>query len=220
MTRALPFHMSECDTCGSQFASEADLRFNKRVMIAFEKEVEGLLTGEAVRAARLAAGLTQEQAAKIFGGGKVAFSKYEKEVITQSAAMDKLIRVATAVPSAMAWLAHHAGEHDIATNICSNEVERISALVKAACSGKNVKQVVHAALQHGLLDSPVSCYSKVFVDEIVEEDAIVASEPVASGRLLSFGRYKHQRGAFEISITDDFSASNGTSPMTTYRMAA
>ena len=38
--------------------------------------------------------LTQEEAAKVFGGGVNAFSKYERGEVTQSAAMDKLIRVA------------------------------------------------------------------------------------------------------------------------------
>jgi len=107
-------HYSECDACGSEQANAVDVRNNKRAMQAFKKEVDGLLTGAEIYATREYLGINQKQAANIFGGGKVAFSKYENDDVNQSDAMDRLIRVAKAVPAAFKWLAKNAGEDAIA----------------------------------------------------------------------------------------------------------
>lgn len=103
----ISMHFSECDCCGSEQASSAELRTNKRLMNEFKKQVDGLLTGTELKGIRLALGLTQADAAKIFGGGPVAFSKYEADDVAQSEAMDKLLRVAQAVPEAYAHLTHN-----------------------------------------------------------------------------------------------------------------
>lgn len=44
LTRTLPLLMSVCVTCGSEQASGQQARDNKRAMLAFRKEVDGLLT--------------------------------------------------------------------------------------------------------------------------------------------------------------------------------
>jgi HTH-type transcriptional regulator/antitoxin MqsA len=73
-------------------------------MVAFKKEVDGLLTGAQVRALRERLGINQSEAAKIFGGGLVAFSKYESDDVSQSEAMDKLLRA----PDIPAYIEHGA----------------------------------------------------------------------------------------------------------------
>jgi len=103
-----PLCFSVCDACGSEVADAEQTRRNKRAMITFRKRVDGLLTGAEVRALRERLGLSQSQAAKIFGGGPVAFSKYENDDVSQSDAMDRLLRVAADVPGALALLAAHA----------------------------------------------------------------------------------------------------------------
>lgn len=105
----LDFFFSVCDVCGAEQAAPEQTRHNKRAMSAFKKEADGLLTGKEVRALRKRLKLTQAQAAKVFGGGVVAFSKYESDDVMQSEAMDKLLRVASNVPGAHAFLATHAG---------------------------------------------------------------------------------------------------------------
>lgn len=90
-----------CDGCGSEQAGAAEARFNKRAMIAFKKQVQGLLTGAELQALRKHWGLKQADAAKVFGGGPVAFSKYEADDVMQSEAMDKLLRLAAEVPAAL-----------------------------------------------------------------------------------------------------------------------
>ena len=86
-------------------ALNEDLRFNVRAMRQTRKKHYGLLTGEQVRQVRKRLGLNQTQAAKLFGGGPVAFSKYENDEVTQSEAMDRLIWLVGAYPWLMIPLA-------------------------------------------------------------------------------------------------------------------
>ncbi|WP_276784319.1 type II toxin-antitoxin system MqsA family antitoxin [Thalassolituus oleivorans] len=99
---------SECDECGSETATAAQVRQNKRAMIAFKKQVEGLMTGTEVKAMRHSLGLSQEQAARMFGGGPVAFSKYENDDVIQSEPMNNLLKVSKRFPMVAAYLAKEA----------------------------------------------------------------------------------------------------------------
>lgn len=45
-------------------------------------------------------GINKSEAARIFGGGPVAFSKYEADDLAQSGVMDRFLRLAAAVPEA------------------------------------------------------------------------------------------------------------------------
>lgn len=83
-----------CDVCGIEQADASHLRKNKRQMVAFRKSVDGLLSGSEVTTLRERLKLTKADAAKIFGGGPIAFSKYESDDVAQSEAMDKLLRLA------------------------------------------------------------------------------------------------------------------------------
>ena len=85
---------AECDACGSEITGDADSRANKRAVLAFRKSVDGLLTGAEVRALRDKYSITQDQAARLFGGGPKAFSKYESDDVAHAAAMDTLLRLA------------------------------------------------------------------------------------------------------------------------------
>jgi len=89
----LPSHYQTCDTCHSDFAGAREGKMSKRGIMAFRKSVDGLLTGTEIVALRKKYKLTQEQAAKLFGGGPVAFSKYENDDVSQSESMDSLLRL-------------------------------------------------------------------------------------------------------------------------------
>lgn len=89
----LPLHFKVCDVCTSDFAGAEENKLNKRALIAFRKKVDGLLTGDEITALRKTYKLTQLQAAQLFGGGPVAFSKYENDDVAQSESMDTLLRV-------------------------------------------------------------------------------------------------------------------------------
>ncbi len=84
---------TECDACGSEIADEANSRSNKRAVLAFRKSVDGLLTGAEVRTLREKYVITQDQAARLFGGGPKAFSKYEADDVAHSVSMDNLLRL-------------------------------------------------------------------------------------------------------------------------------
>ena len=105
----IPSQYSVCAACGSEQADAADVRFNKRAMISFKKQTQGLLTGAEVFEMRKRWGLNQREAAKVFGGGPVAFSKYEKDDVMQSDAMDKLLRLANDIPTVLDKLILNAG---------------------------------------------------------------------------------------------------------------
>lgn len=110
-TKLLPLRFSVCNCCASEVALPLDLRENKRISNEFKKQVDKLLTGCQLRTIRTEIwGITQQQASEIFGGGSKAFSKYESEDVIQSEAMDKLMRVACALPEAFDLLKQMAGE--------------------------------------------------------------------------------------------------------------
>ena len=92
-TKLLPSHYRLCDACHSDFAGAPEGKLNKRGIMAFRKSVDGLLTGAEICALRDKYKLTQTQAAKLFGGGPVAFSKYENDDVSQSESMDSLLRL-------------------------------------------------------------------------------------------------------------------------------
>ena len=108
-TRELETSFCECDVCGVEMTLPEQTRDNKRRMTSFKKEVDGLLTGFEVRALRERLGLTQADAAKVFGGGVVAFSKYENDDVSQSEAMDRLMRLAECFPQVLEKLKLDAG---------------------------------------------------------------------------------------------------------------
>ena len=102
-------HYQLCDACGSDFAGTAEMRANKRSIQAFRKQVDGLLSGADILALRKRYGLSQQQAARLFGGGPVAFSKYENDDVAHSEAMDKLLRLVAHSETAFWELAGQEG---------------------------------------------------------------------------------------------------------------
>lgn len=85
---------SICNSCGREFMTKEQILENEKQVRNAKKKIDGLLSAEEIYAICQQLGLTQAQASVIFGGGINAFSKYERSEVTQSAAMDKLIRLA------------------------------------------------------------------------------------------------------------------------------
>jgi HTH-type transcriptional regulator/antitoxin MqsA len=83
-----------CPNCNEEMILTEQIKRNDcRTRDAWRK-FDGLLTSDEIIALRNKLGITQQQAAQMFGGGVNAFSKYERGEITQSEAMDKLMRLA------------------------------------------------------------------------------------------------------------------------------
>ncbi|PYF99754.1 HTH-type transcriptional regulator/antitoxin MqsA [Thioalkalivibrio sp. ALE21] len=138
---SVPLHLAQCSACGSEVATAVEAKANKRAVVAFRKRVDGLLTGEEMRAAREAMGLTQAQAAALFGGGKVAFSRYENDDVTQSEAMDSLIRLCSSQPPTLEALARHKGvalgnESGAAANLLDSLLVRHVSGIKRTLDGQ------------------------------------------------------------------------------------
>lgn len=123
------FFYEECDVCGSEQADASLSLKNKRLMMVFRKQADGLLTGEEVRALRERLKLKQSEAARVFGGGPTAFSKYESDDVAQSAAMDKLLRVADALPEAFRYLCKFV-DHELPIRVAvSSSLRDVESIV-------------------------------------------------------------------------------------------
>lgn len=99
----------ECPECGEQFADSTLDKENSILIREAKKNADGLLSSARIQKIREFLGITQGEAAKIFGGGANAFSKYERGEVSQSEAMDKLMRAATSVDGLFEWLCKEAG---------------------------------------------------------------------------------------------------------------
>lgn len=129
----LPLHYQLCDTCHSDFAGTKESKLNKRAIMAFRKSVDGLLTGSEIVALRKQYGLTQDQAAKLFGGGPVAFSKYENDDVSQSESMDSLLRLVRRSEVAFIELADEKGmTAELAFAKKAETIEKTSTVTVAA----------------------------------------------------------------------------------------
>ena len=89
----IPLEFSVCNDCGREFVPKAQILRGDIAFRNAKKKHDGLLSSEEICQARTKLSISQEQASKVFGGGKNAFSKYERGEVSQSVAMDKLIRV-------------------------------------------------------------------------------------------------------------------------------
>jgi putative zinc finger/helix-turn-helix YgiT family protein len=94
-----------CDNCDAEFEDAAQTRFNLNAVQRALGEATQTVMPEQIREMRARAKLTQRTAAKIFGGGLNAFSKYETGEILQSEAMDNLLWLAINVPGVICSLA-------------------------------------------------------------------------------------------------------------------
>ena len=93
-----------CKNCSHEWVSPAQLKESLAQVTAIKRRAQGFLAPQDIKALRERHGLTQKQAAIIFGGGDNAFSKYERGEIYPSAAMDKLMRVFDTIPEVKNYL--------------------------------------------------------------------------------------------------------------------
>jgi len=106
---------SLCNHCGEYITTPTQSRYNKQTLIeARQRAVEERdraqrLTPSDILRIRNKLGVTQVQAARVFGGGQNAFSKYENAEISPSGGMEKLLRLADNIPEAANWLLKRAG---------------------------------------------------------------------------------------------------------------
>jgi HTH-type transcriptional regulator / antitoxin MqsA len=99
----------ECAKCNSEPIFPAQIRRNQVRIKDARRLADGLMSGNEIRQAREGLGLSQQEAATLFGGGTNGFSKYERGEVAQSVAMDRLLRLVKADPSKLDELRAMAG---------------------------------------------------------------------------------------------------------------
>jgi len=82
-----------CSACGEAVLSAEDLVATRKPLHDARARADGLLLSDEVRRIRKRLGLTQRQAAALFGGGTNAFSRYERGEVMQPRALDQLLRL-------------------------------------------------------------------------------------------------------------------------------
>ncbi len=101
---SIEYEYASCPVCGSEIAGSEQAKANEVRIRDAHRKMDGLLTGSEIKGIRKRLSLTQEGAANLFGGGQNSFSKYERGEVTQSASMDKLLRIASDMPLVLALL--------------------------------------------------------------------------------------------------------------------
>lgn len=99
---------SKCDACGVQTTRAAQHDENLRRLAARKPQYGNVLMGEEIVALRKRYGLTQQAAAKIFGKGKIAFSRYENEVTYPDDGTTLMLSMVLEKPDSLKWLADRA----------------------------------------------------------------------------------------------------------------
>jgi len=100
---------SKCDACGVQTTRASQHEENLRRLAARKQHYGNVLMGEEIMALRKRYGLTQVAAARVFGKGKIAFSRYENEATYPDASTTLLLTMAIDMPGSLKWLADKAG---------------------------------------------------------------------------------------------------------------
>lgn len=118
-----------CDLCGTEVATGEDLKFNARSSKLAELQANGRMTGYDIKAFRTKIDVSQEVASRIFGGGPIAFCKYEKHDLAPTDAMDNLLWVANKYPFIVRALAdRHQVELSEKAVACMDVILDIKAL--------------------------------------------------------------------------------------------
>lgn len=100
---------SVCPSCGAEATSAAQHSENLNRLEARKAQYGGLLLGEEIFSLRRRYGITQQAAAKIFGKGIIAFSRYENETSYPDDSTTLLLTLAIEKPDVIRWLADKAG---------------------------------------------------------------------------------------------------------------
>jgi len=126
-----------CENCGADPVFDDQIKRNHLKVADAKRHEEGLLTGLEIRTARERLGLTQSDAAKLFGGGTNAFSKYERGDVLQSKSMDTLIILSLRFPFLVTELRRLAGMSD--REWVTLDTPKVFAVSRETLKGETVK---------------------------------------------------------------------------------
>lgn len=101
-----------CDRCGESFFDNAEMKACQKTMKDFQRKVDNLLTSDEIRQIREKRGLSQREFARILGIAEKSFTKYELGLVSQSRAMDNLLRIIDHFPETLTFLKDLKQGHD------------------------------------------------------------------------------------------------------------
>ena len=94
-----------CDSCEEGILNGEDIAKTEKAFEKFKAKVDGLLTPEEIRHIRKdILKLTQEEAGKIFGGGKNGFSRYERGETKPLPAISNLLKMLERHPEDLKYI--------------------------------------------------------------------------------------------------------------------
>ena len=93
------YHIFECATCEEKIVGNETLRKTEKILTDFRRKTDGLLASDEIKAIRKKLGKTQTEMAVLLGVGEKNFARYENGQVTQSRAMDKLLRILDTDPN-------------------------------------------------------------------------------------------------------------------------
>lgn len=127
-----------CDRCGTSSFLPGQMERNKARIEKVQRSLVGYIGPQDILALRERYGLTQKLAARIFGGGVRAFSKWERGEVKPAEPTAKLMRLALNDPRAMGSLVKMAGldpKSDEFAGLAQAEKEHVLELAAKLAQG-------------------------------------------------------------------------------------
>lgn len=87
------YHIYRCDECKEELVSPKTIRETEKILTDFRRGIDGLLTSDEIKSIRKKIGKTQKDLATLLEVGEKTFARYENGQVTQSKAMDILLRL-------------------------------------------------------------------------------------------------------------------------------
>lgn len=87
------YSFSRCQNCGEDFETAAENKNADKLIVSFQREIDGLLNPSEIKAKREALGYSQKALAELLGIGEKNFARWENGSVTQSRMADHLLRV-------------------------------------------------------------------------------------------------------------------------------
>jgi HTH-type transcriptional regulator/antitoxin MqsA len=95
------YHIFSCKNCSEEVVSPQSIRATEKILTDFRRKIDGLLMSSEIKKIRNKLNMTQKDLASKLGVGVKTFARYENGQVTQSKAMDLLLKIINNNPSVL-----------------------------------------------------------------------------------------------------------------------